>query len=217
MGQLIVIPTLAEAQPLIRAGGFQPGDLSGFYTIPGKSVNLFIAGIGIVPVLYNLTRHFSQFRYERVIHGGIAGSFFLPLQPCEVVEVVKDTFADFGIDHGGIFRWIFHEGLWAPDERPFRDGWLEVPHLQGLQLEKVNSVTVDLVTGSPARKKQLEYQFNPQIETMEGAAVLYVCKMEDIPVTQIRAISNYVGTRDRYNWKIGEAIEALTDVLLKLL
>lgn len=217
MSQLFVIPTLAEAQPFIRLGGFILDPVPGSYSIPEKPIRLLITGIGIVPILYKLTRHFNEFRYEKVIHAGIAGSFFLPLQPGEVVEVLKDTFADFGIDHGGIFRWIFHEGLWAPDEKPFRNGWMEVPPDPVLNLERVTSVTVDMVTGSPARKKQLENQFNPQIETMEGAAVFYVCKMEDIPVTQIRAISNYVGARDRYNWKVNEAIEAMTATLMGLI
>ena len=86
-----------------------------------------------------------------------------------------------------------------------------------LKLEAVNGITVDLVTAGPERKARLAEKFNPQIESMEGAAVFYVCKMEDIPVIQIRAISNYVGVRDRHSWKTEEAIEALTRVISGLL
>ena len=176
-----------------------------------------IAGVGTVPVMYNLTKHFAANRYEKVIHGGIAGSYFLPLEPGEVVQVVRDTFADVGVDHGGIFRWVFYENLWNPDEKPFRNGWMSVEEDRSLKLEAVNGITVDLVTAGPERKARLAEKFNPHIESMEGAAVFYVCKMEDIPVVQIRAISNYVGIRDRHDWKTEEAIEALTKVISGLL
>jgi futalosine hydrolase len=63
----------------------------------------------------------------------------------------------------------------------------------------------------------LAEKFNPQLESMEGAAVLYVCGREDIPAIQIRAISNYVGVRDRFSWKTEEAITALTKVISGLI
>lgn len=217
MSQLIVIPSLTEALPLIQSAGFIQTEDPILYQKEDSGWKLLIAGIGTVPVIYNLTKHFAANRYDKVIHCGIAGSYFLPLQPGEVVQVIRDTFVDVGIDHGGIFRWIFHENLWKPDEKPFRNGWMEVQEDRSLKLEAVNGITVDLVTAGPERKARLAEKFNPQIESMEGAAVFYVCKMEDIPVIQIRAISNYVGVRDRYSWKTEEAIEALTRVISGLL
>ena len=217
MSQLIVIPTLTEALPLIRSAGFIQTEDPILFQKPDSEWRLFIAGVGTVPVIYNLTKHFATNRYEKVIHGGIAGSYFLPLQPGEVVQVIRDTFVDVGIDHGGIFRWVFHENLWNPEEKPFRHGWMEVPEDLSLKLESVSGITVDLVTAGPERKTRLADKFNPQIESMEGAAVFYVCKMEDIPVIQIRAISNYVGVRDRYSWKTEEAVAALAKVISGLL
>lgn len=217
MSRLIVIPSLLEASTLIQSAGFAPTEDPILFQKENSDWKLLIAGIGTVPVMYNLTKHFAANRYERVIHCGIAGSYVLPLQPVEVVQVVRDTFVDVGIDHGGIFRWVFHENLWKPDEKPFRNGWMEVPEDRTLKLEAVTGITVDLVTAGPERKARLADKFNPQIESMEGAAVFYVCKMEDIPVIQIRAISNFVGVRDRDSWKTDEAIEALTSVISRLL
>jgi len=217
MNRLFVFPTLTEATPLIEQAGFIPDGVSDLYHLPGSDWKLIIAGIGTVPVMYNLTRHFSANRYDQVVHAGIAGSYFLPLQPGDVVQVTRDTFADIGIDHGGIFRWVFHEALWAPDEKPFHGGWLETPEDTSLHLECVSSITVDMVTGSPERKARMIRHFNPQAESMEGAAVVYVCKRDDIPVIQIRAISNYTGIRERYDWKTEEAIAALTQTLTRLL
>jgi futalosine hydrolase len=217
MSQLIVIPTITEALPLIRSVGFTQTEDTLVYQKQDCGWKLLIAGIASVPVIYNLTKHFAANRYERVVHCGIAGSYFLPLQPGEVVQVVRDTFVDVGIDHGGIFRWVFHENLWNPEEKPFRHGWIEVPEDRSLKLEAVSGITVDLLTAGPERKARLADKFNPQIESMEGAAVFYVCTMENIPVIQIRAISNYVGVRDRHSWKTEEAIEALTRVISGLL
>jgi futalosine hydrolase len=217
MSQLIVIPTLLEAQPFIQTEGFYPTDDQKVFVKADSEWKLLIAGIGTVPVMYSLTKHFSTYSYDQVIHCGIAGSFLLSLQPGEVVQVVRDTFVDVGVDHGGVFNWIFHENLWKPDEKPFQNCWMEVAEDKYLKLKAVNGITVDVVTASQERKVQLSERFNPQIESMEGAAVFYVCKMEDIPVIQIRAISNYVGIRDRHSWKTKEAIDALTKVLSKVI
>jgi len=216
MKQLFVIPTLIEAKPLIEGAGFKQKANPLVFSVEDTSSEILIGGIGVVPILYNLTRHLAANRYDRVIHAGIAGSYLLPLQPGEVVQVIRDTFVDVGIDHGGVFRWIFHENLWKPDEKPFRNGWMVVSEDKSLGLETVNGITVDLVTASQERKARMIERFDPQIESMEGAAVFYVCKLEDIPVIQVRAISNYVGIRDRNSWKTDEAIEALTKVLSEL-
>jgi futalosine hydrolase len=50
---------------------------------------------------------------------------------------------------------------------------------------------------------------------MEGAALHYVCREANIPFIQVRAISNYVGERNKEHWKIKEAIDSLNEHLLK--
>jgi futalosine hydrolase len=44
---------------------------------------------------------------------------------------------------------------------------------------------------------------------MEGAALHLVCLENKIPFLQIRGISNWVGERDKSQWKIPEAAEAV--------
>ena len=61
--------------------------------------------------------------------------------------------------------------------------------------------------------QQFVQSFNADIETMEGAALHYVCLQEHIPFLQIRSISNHVGERDKTKWKIKEAIENLNKEL----
>ena len=57
----------------------------------------------------------------------------------------------------------------------------------------------------------------PVVESMEGAALHYVCLMEKIPFLQIRSVSNVMGDRDKNRWKIKEAIENLHETLVFLI
>lgn len=65
--------------------------------------------------------------------------------------------------------------------------------------------------------QQLIKKYDPTIESMEGAALHYVCREFNIPFIQLRAISNYVGERDKSNWKIQEAIENLNQTILRFI
>ena len=60
-------------------------------------------------------------------------------------------------------------------------------------------------------------KFNADIETMEGAAIFYVCLLENIPFLQIRAISNYVEERNTANWNIPLAIKNLNNKLIEII
>ncbi|NBO57344.1 MAG: hypothetical protein EBU73_00185 [Chitinophagia bacterium] len=54
-----------------------------------------------------------------------------------------------------------------------------------------------------------ENQFNPVLESMEGAAFHYCCIMKNIPFIQIRGVSNYVGERNKSKWQIEASLEAV--------
>jgi futalosine hydrolase len=81
----------------------------------------------------------------------------------------------------------------------------------------VKSVTINKVSDSAVQKEQLVKTFSPQVETMEGAALHYVCLQQNVPFLQIRSISNEVGERDKSKWKMKEAVENLNTELQKLL
>jgi futalosine hydrolase len=52
---------------------------------------------------------------------------------------------------------------------------------------------------------------------MEGASLHYMGRDLTIPFIQIRAVSNYVGERDKSKWKTQEAIYNLNETLLEFL
>ena len=86
-----------------------------------------------------------------------------------------------------------------------------------LHLRSVRAITVNKISDSLLQKQQFMLNYNPEIESMEGAALHYVCLQEHIPFLQLRTITNIVGERDKSKWKLKEAVENLNAELLKLI
>ncbi|CAN5287917.1 futalosine hydrolase [soil metagenome] len=60
-------------------------------------------------------------------------------------------------------------------------------------------------------------QPNIRVEGMEGFAVLRACELAGVPAVEIRAISNQMGEGDRESWQIRRGLEALADVIPRLM
>jgi futalosine hydrolase len=55
-----------------------------------------------------------------------------------------------------------------------------------------------------------------RVEGMEGFAVLRACALAGVPGIEVRAVSNELAEGDRSRWRIGRALEALADVLPRM-
>lgn len=70
------------------------------------------------------------------------------------------------------------------------------------------------------KKDRIAYyqeRYKAGIESMEGAALHYVCLQENIGFLQLRAASNYIGDRNKKNWRLATAIGHLNAKLIQLL
>ncbi len=183
------------------------------------TIDVLLTGVGMPIALYHLQKKITENRYNLVIQVGLAGAFTTKFELGETVFVKQDTFGDLGIEEKERFTPIFETDLFNKNEFPFENGWLVNKNkiLQQSTLEVVKAVTINKVTDKGSIKQQLIDSFNPDIETMEGAALHYVCLHQNIPFIQLRAISNYVGERDKTKWKIDLAISNLHNELIKLL
>jgi futalosine hydrolase len=183
------------------------------------NVDIEITGVGVPSVIYHLQKKLQQKDYHLVIQAGIAGTFNDEYSPGDVVAVRKDSFADIGIEESSVFTSIYQTTLADKNKFPFIDGWLvnEYPHLKNEELPLVNAITINKVSDSELQKQQLINCFSPDIESMEGAALHYICLQENIPFLQIRSISNKVGVRDKSQWKMKDAIINLNKELNKLI
>jgi futalosine hydrolase len=183
-------------------------------------VDVLITGIGPVNATYLLTTAIISKKPGLVLQAGIAGSFKYDDVPAGKVVLVKyDAFGDLGMEEKGKFTTVFDAGFAGKNHLPFTDGWLinQHPLLNNSALPVVKSVTISKVSDNPIQKQQLVDTFSPQTETMEGAALHYVCLQQNIPFLQIRSISNEVGERDKSKWKIKEAVENLNIELHNIL
>ena len=157
--------------------------------------------------------------YGLVIQAGIAGCFDTSMPLGKTVLVKQDCFADLGIEEKENYIPVFRTALADANGFPFEQGWLINPdeNLKYASLPKLKAITVNKVSDSLLQRQQFISSFNADVESMEGAALHYVCLQEKIPFMQIRSVSNYVGERDKTKWKMKEAIENLNKELALLI
>ena len=200
---LLVAATIQEIEPFLNKR---------------PEVDHLITGVGCPETIYHLTKRLLQIDYDLVIQAGIAGSFTQSILLGDVVQVNQDNFADIGIFEKGHFTTIFEAGFGNENLFPFSKGWLKADntYFDQFHFAKVNAVTVNTITDNEIQIKQLVSAFDPQIETMEGAALHYVCLQEKVPFMQIRSISNYVGERNKEKWKLSDAINNLNEELNRI-
>ncbi|MEO6546506.1 MAG: futalosine hydrolase [Ferruginibacter sp.] len=184
-----------------------------------KEAEILITGVGVPATMYSLQNFLFRKNFTLVVQAGIAGSFANNIPPGEVVLVKSDTFGDIGMEEKERFVSIFESGFADKNEFPFQDGWLQNSNaiFGELILRSVKAITVNKVSDSLLQREQAISSFAPQIESMEGAALHYICLKQNIPFVQIRSISNWVGDRNKQNWKLKESISNLHQELLKLI
>jgi futalosine hydrolase len=182
-------------------------------------VDMLIGGVGAPATIYQLTKKLNNSKYDLVIQAGIAGSFDHSFSLGQTVVVKADTFADVGVEEKSGLLNIFDMGLADKNEHPYQDGWLinENELLQKIDLPSVTAVTVNKITDSPLQNELVKKKYSATIESMEGAALHYVCLQEKNQFIQLRSISNYIGERDKTKWKMKDAISNLNIELQKLI
>ncbi|HEY6502549.1 MAG TPA: futalosine hydrolase [Chitinophagaceae bacterium] len=184
-----------------------------------QDIDILITGIGLTAATYSLVKQVNIKRPALVIQAGIAGSFNKNISLGSVVVVKQEAIADLGVVENKQLKTMFDLGLIKSSQPPFNRGWLVNPDknlLQKTKLKAMKAVSVNHVTTSKQMLQFYRDKFQPDIESMEGAALHYVCLMDKIPFLQVRSISNYVGERDKKKWNIKEAIINLNNEITRL-
>jgi futalosine hydrolase len=180
----------------------------------GHDIDTLITGVGMVATASWCSRVLSTERFDVALNFGVCGSFRTDLDPGTVVHVASDRLAELGAEDGDQFLTIQQLKLLPDDEFPFRGGRLvndappPLPSLEGLR--RVDGITVNAVHGNASSIACVRARFNPDVESMEGAAFMYSCLVHRVPFAQVRAVSNIVERRNRAAWKLEEAIASLS-------
>ena len=208
---LLVAATKAEIDPFLTHFSFRnqlPYDIS----FGNFQIKVLITGVGMVATAFYVGKALSEHRFDLAINIGIAGSFTDKLSPGDVCKVIEDIFIEMGAEDGDGFLSI--EELGFGKISYFEKANLLFP--KTIHLKSVKAITVNKVHGNIKSISKTIGDFNPDIESMEGAAFFYACEQSKTACIQIRSISNKVERRNRDNWQIGLAIKNLNDTLIKL-
>jgi futalosine hydrolase len=171
-------------------------------------------GIGPVATTYNMCRLLSNSEFDLAINMGLAGSYRDGLHKGTVVGVTDDVFA-YTVKRGDSIKALFDYPLPALDVQPACN-WKQFSIRSLDNLPKVRSLTVSSLDYTRQGIQMKRKIFNPDIETMEGAAFFYVCCKQNIPFLQIRAVSNFI-EEDREKWIIEKPLYSLNKVLKDVL
>lgn len=211
---LYAFATLAEAQ-----GVFPQMDLQ-FNLCANKVAKLpdcrgyvAVLGVGSVAFSANLSAVLMDFAKSgrqvcAVVALGICGAYPASgIQVGQAVRVVSETVGDLGYHEsdGSFVPWASASTFECDESLLERFGaFRSLPAVKGL--------TVNCCTGTAAEAQTREDAFGCQVESMEGAAAVSLCKALGVPVMEIRAVSNIASTRDKSKWKISEALEKLREL-----
>ncbi len=208
---LLVAATQPEIEPILAHFKNTSEPLE---RLTGKHhVKILITGVGMVPTAFSLGKHLSAASYDLAINAGIAGSFDFNLALGEVCIVTEDVFAELGAEDGDEFIPIENLGFDGSIQQAMPVTNFTIPD----DIKRVKAITVNKVHGNELSIARAISRFNPQIESMEGAAFFYSCKEAGTPCIQIRSISNYVERRNFEKWNIPLAIKNLNKTLIQLL
>ena len=182
------------------------------HAIPVKP-DVLIGGLGVTATAYHLTKQLHHHHYDLVIQAGVAGKFENGSELGEVVIVKQDCFADLGAVEQNEFKTIQQMGFSNEPEWYINNLHL----LNKLAYKQVKAITVNTVTDDAIAIKRLQLKWAADIESMEGAALHYVCQHQQTNYMQLRSISNVVGVRDKSQWHLKEAIENLNTELSSII
>lgn len=213
MNVLIVAATVLEISPFLEQ--YRSGkDLFA----KNISADVLITGIGLTASTYSLTRQLRVKRPDMIIQAGVGGCFDRNIALGTVFAIKQEAIADQSVIELDQLKTMFDLDLVPENQYPFSKGWLvnRSELLKKVKLKKVKGVSTNEITTSKQKLEFYKKRFDPVVESMEGAALHYVCLMEKIPFLQIRSVSNYIAERNKRNWNMKESIINLNKALLTI-
>ena len=191
MNYLLIAATAKEITPFLAFYKKQETNLS---------IDILITGVGLTTTAYHLTKQLQIKKYDLVIQAGVAGCFNPKIALGTVMAVKKDTIADQSVVELKQLKTLFDLKLLPQNQFPFKKGWLQNGNkslIEKIKLKSITGISVNEITTSNQKISFYKKTFNPMLESMEGAALHFVCKMETTSFIQLRSVSNYIGERNK--------------------
>lgn len=214
---LIVSATKKEIFPLIEKFNLKFNQNFTNYTFEKLNIDIIITGIGAFFTLFELQKIDIK-KYKFIINVGIAGDYTCKMKIGDTVFVKKDRFADIGSLLNNNFTDFFENNYILNNNEILLDSWIYSDSNNNLlKLPETSSITVNTLTNN---KEILDYRhriYNPEIESMEGAAFMYYCKEQNVKFAQIRTISNHISENIDIKVELKTSINNLNEKIIELL
>ncbi|MGB0888510.1 MAG: futalosine hydrolase [Vicingaceae bacterium] len=212
---LIVSATYLEIEPLLLQFNFEKevNQKLKRYSYNKHQIDVLIPGVGMTCTAYWMGKTLNSKIYDVALNLGLAGSFDNDLTTGTTVHITTDRISKLGAEDGESFLSLVDMDLIVDEDSILNQGEMkntipiENPAIDALK--KVSALTVNTAHGDESSIQKIKQLFNPQVESMEGAAFFYACLFEGITCSQIRTISNKVEKRNRDNWDIPLAVKNL--------
>jgi len=214
---LLLSPTRLEAV-FLKGCRF---DFHGRAGLRGEGWVWLECGIGKVNTAMTLAAYAQRRKIGRALLFGIAGAYAdsgLQIGDCALAD--KEIQADLGVKDGGM-KGIGFPTLTLGETRFHNrfplDKAFTAELSKNLNLPTLPFLTRDLVSENPSEAKKLSRRWEASVENMEGAAFAQTCLWLGIPGAELRSVSNLAGVRDKTQWRVKLAVEALEALLSVLL
>ncbi len=190
------------------------------YNFNGFSIFPVVTGVGPTFTAFAISRFNGIKDIDMAINIGIAGAYNRGFEIGDAFQVDKDCFGDIGVEEAdGSFTDVFDLELMNHSSFPFANKWMINDSKKKIEsaLPAASCLTVNNVAGTDVTINSRILKYNADLESMEGAAFAYACKMMQVDYLQLRAVSNYVEVRNKANWDIDLAIQKVNAELIKCL
>ena len=195
MKRLLIVPTMAEAELLFDALRKRPEASAPFPLLKEGNTFIAVSGAGKVNAACCTCYLLSRLEVKEVWVAGIGGAYpGSGLHIGDVLVAEKEVYGDESFEPR---EFPMHVPRWGTESGVF--------------------VTLSVLPRSQEEAGLLEKRFRAKVENMEGAAVAHAASLFGVKVTEIRAISNTAGVRDKKLWNIPLALERLWSFLLEKL
>lgn len=181
-------------------------------------VEVLIHGVGATQAAYFLGIYLAKNKPDWAIQIGIAGSYDYHIQIGDVVKIINDRFVDLGSEDKDGNLLHMSDLPFTTETNPFTTKEIVNDHdILASEYHKVRAITVNTATGYKPTIDRMIKLYQPQIESMEGAAFFAAMQLNHIPCLQMRAISNMVEPRNGAHWNIPLALNEMEKAILRVL
>ena len=198
--------------------------------LAGNKIMLVVSGVGKTNVSHTLTAIMEQINPRRVILFGCAGAYLdTGLTTGDLTVATKEVYGDEGIltpDGFCDLQQINLPTIDTPGNTCYNEFLLDAElSKRAMEVLKNNGyaprtgtfVTVSCCSGTQKQGERLHRLFGGICENMEGAAAAHVCTIYDVPLVEVRGISNLVVDRSEQVWNLPLAVSRCQQAVLTLL